>query len=82
VNKLVMCQGLGSLASSDSELTHETVNLLKQPARPPWMGDRPIARPLPTQESTTQKNADIHSRIELDWNPRPQCSGGPRLYVP
>jgi hypothetical protein len=26
--------------------------------RTPWMGDRPAARPLPTQDNTTKKNAD------------------------
>jgi len=25
----------------------------------PWTGDRPIARPVPTQGSTTQKNVDV-----------------------
>jgi hypothetical protein len=27
--------------------------------RTPWTGDRPNARPLPTQDSAIQKNADI-----------------------
>jgi hypothetical protein len=28
--------------------------------RTPWMGDQPDARPLPIQDSTTQKDADTH----------------------
>jgi len=27
--------------------------------RTPWMGDQPNARPLSTQNNTTQKNTDI-----------------------
>jgi len=46
------------------------------------MGDRPIARPLPTQDSTTQDKADIHPCLERDSNPRSPCSSGWRLYVP
>jgi len=30
----------------------------------PWVWDRPIARPLPTRENTTQKNVDIHPCFE------------------
>jgi len=43
-----------------------------------WTGDRPIARPLPTQDGTTQKNTDVHPYLERDSNPRSQCSSGPR----
>jgi hypothetical protein len=42
----------------------------------PWTGDRPVARPLPTQDSTTQKNADTHPCFEQDSNARSQCSSG------
>jgi hypothetical protein len=35
---------------------------------------RPIARPRPSQDSTTQKDASIHICIEWNPNPRPQCS--------
>jgi hypothetical protein len=38
--------------------------------RPSWKGDKPIARPLPAQNSSTQKKRDSNSRS--------QCSGGPR----
>jgi hypothetical protein len=36
--------------------------------RTPWTGDQPNARPLPTQDNTTQKNADTHPRSERDLN--------------
>jgi len=44
--------------------------------RTPWTGDWPITRPLPTQNSTTQKNADTHPCLEWDSNPRSQCLRG------
>jgi len=47
------------LACSDSELTSETMNSFIHFGRTPWTGDRPISRPLPTQD-TTQRDADIH----------------------
>jgi len=31
-----------------------------------WVGDRPIGRSLPTQNRTSQKNADIHPCLERD----------------
>jgi hypothetical protein len=39
--------------------------------RTPWTGDRPIARPVPTQDSTTEKTADIRGCIQKfpDWPP-------------
>jgi hypothetical protein len=46
---------LGPLASSESELTSETVNPFRHFDRIPWTGDRPITAPVPTQDSTTQK---------------------------
>jgi len=42
--------------------------------RTPWTGDQPDARPLPTQDNTTQKNVDTHPCLERDSNPRSQCS--------
>jgi len=50
--------------------------------RTPWTADRPVARPLPTQDSTTQKNADTHICFERDSKPRSQCSNAWRPYVP
>jgi len=46
-------------------------------SRVPWKVERPIARPLPTRDSTIQKNADVHPSFERDSNPRFQCSIGP-----
>jgi len=34
--------------------------------RTTWMGDRPIARSVRTQDSTTQKNADIMPRVGFE----------------
>jgi hypothetical protein len=42
------------------------------------MGDQP----LPTQDDTTQKNANTHPCLDWDSNPRSQCSSGRRQYVP
>jgi hypothetical protein len=32
--------------------------------RTPWTSDQPVARPLPTQDNTTQKDADKHPCLE------------------
>jgi hypothetical protein len=48
------------MACSDSELTSEITNPFTHFDRTPWTRDQPITRPLPTQDSTTQKNADTH----------------------
>jgi hypothetical protein len=47
----------------------------------PWARGRPLARPLPTQDSITQKNGDKHPCFKQDSNPRPQYPSGqkPRL---
>jgi hypothetical protein len=50
--------------------------------RTPWTGDQPDARPLPTQDNTTQKNGDTHPCPERYSNTRSQCSRGRRQYVP
>jgi len=47
--------GLDALACSYSE----TMSPFRHLGRTPWTGDRPIARPLPKLDSTTQRNADI-----------------------
>jgi len=49
------------------------MNTFRHFDRTPWMGDRLIPRPLPAQDSVTQKNADIHSCLHRDLNPRCQC---------
>jgi len=48
----------------------------------PWTGDRLVARPLPIQDSTTQKNADTHPCVEWDSNPRSPYSSSRRQYFP
>jgi hypothetical protein len=40
------------------------------------MSDQPVARPLPTQGNTTQKDADKHPCLERDSNPRSQQPTG------
>jgi hypothetical protein len=54
------------LAYSDSELISGTTNLSRHLGITPWMGDRPIARPLPIQDRTTHMKADIYPCLE--WN--------------
>jgi hypothetical protein len=36
----------------------------------PWTGDQPDARPLPTQDNTTQKNADTHIHVSSEIRTR------------
>jgi hypothetical protein len=47
----------------------------------PWTSDQPVARPLPTQDNATQKDADKHPCVERDSNPRSRQPTGqdPRL---
>jgi hypothetical protein len=40
------------------------------------MSDQPVARPLPTQDNITQKDADKHPCLERDSNPRSQQPTG------
>jgi len=63
-------------------LTSETYESLGTIGRTPWTGDQPVAGPLPTQDSTTQKNADTRPCLERDSNPWSQCSSGRSQYVP
>jgi hypothetical protein len=58
---------------SHSELISETMNPFRHFVRIPWTGDRPIARPLRTQNSITQKNADKYPCLDRDSNPLSQC---------
>jgi len=59
---------LGPLVCSKSELTSETMNPFKHFGRTPWMGHQFITRPLPTEDSTTWKNANIHPCLKQDLN--------------
>jgi hypothetical protein len=60
--------GTGRLACFDSESTFETTNPFRHSGRNPCTGDRPIARRLPTQ-NTTQKNSDTYRCPERDTSP-------------
>jgi hypothetical protein len=42
--------------------------------RTPWMGDKPVARPLPTHKTTQIQSKHIYLCLEWDSNPRSQCS--------
>jgi hypothetical protein len=55
---------------------------LQTTGRTPWTGDRPDARPLPTQDNTIQRNADTHLCPEQDSNLRSQHSSDRRQYLP
>jgi hypothetical protein len=44
--------------------------------RTPWMGDQPVARPLPTHRITQTQDKHRHPCLEWDSNPRFQCSMG------
>jgi len=50
------------------------MNVLRHIDMTLWMGYRRISRTELTQDSTTQKNVDIHPRLNLDSNPRSQNS--------
>jgi len=47
------------------------MNPFRHFGRTPWTGDQPIARPLPTEDNTTQriKKADMHQCLERDSKP-------------
>jgi hypothetical protein len=49
--------------------------------RTPWTKGQPVARPLPTQDNTTQKDEDKHPCLERDSKPRFQYASDqePRL---
>jgi hypothetical protein len=49
----VLFHVLGPLAPSDTHLTSETTNPFRYVAMNPWMVDRPNAKPVPSQDSTT-----------------------------
>jgi len=68
VNFYCSFHGSGALTCYDSELTSENLKPSRYLGRTLWMGDRPIARPLPANDSTTQKNADIRPRLKRDSN--------------
>jgi hypothetical protein len=42
------------------ELTSKMVNPFRHFGRAPWIRDRPILKPVPTQEDNTEKRADSY----------------------
>jgi hypothetical protein len=55
-------------------------SLLILVSRTPWTNDQPLARPLPTHKHII--NADKHPCLDLDSNPRSQCSRELRHFIP
>jgi hypothetical protein len=47
----------------------------------PWTNDKSLARPLPAQESTTQKGEDKHTCLERNLNRRPQRRSDQALHL-
>jgi hypothetical protein len=62
-------------------LTYEVSRTIETDGRIPWTSNQPVARALPTQDNTTQEDADKHPYFERDSNPRSQQPTGqdPRL---
>jgi hypothetical protein len=60
---------IGPPAYSSSQLSCESMNYIRHFGRTPWTEDRPVVRPLSTQDSTTQKDPDAHPYLEQDSNP-------------
>jgi hypothetical protein len=59
---------LGFVTYSNSELISKIMNHYLTPL----MEDQPDARPLPTQDGTTQQDKDKHPCLKPDSNPRSQ----------
>jgi hypothetical protein len=77
----IVFQELGLLACSGFRTYFsETYESIWTVGRTPWTGDRPNARPLPTQDNTTQTKADTQPCLEWGSNPWSQCFG--LQYVP
>jgi len=64
-----MFRTLDPLTCSNSEVTLKIIYPFKHFSWTPSMVDRPIVRPLPTQEITAKKYVDIQQRIAWDSNP-------------
>jgi hypothetical protein len=58
-------QGLGLMACSDSEFNFSEFMNLRTFSWTPWMGDQPNARPLPTQDNTTQYNTEKRGHTSM-----------------
>jgi hypothetical protein len=58
------------LTCSESDLTSGSMNPFRHFGRTPWTGDRPIAKPLPTQERTTQKKRRHSPMFWVGFEPK------------
>jgi hypothetical protein len=60
------------------------LNLCYTDGRTPWTSDQPLSRPLPKYRTTETQNKPTrrHLCLELDSNPRSQCSSGRRQFMP
>jgi hypothetical protein len=67
---LQFLENLGRLLMGDSKTGFPTVG------RTAWTRARPVASPLLTRGSTTQKDEDKHPRLQWESNPRSQYSSG------
>jgi hypothetical protein len=79
---IIFLQGLGQRTVPVQNFNFWTYESIWTFGRTPWTGDQPDARPLPTRDNTTQKNADSHPCLKQDSNLRSQCSSARRQYVP
>jgi hypothetical protein len=77
VSLSVICLLPHFMSFSESEITSETMNPFRRRGGTPWAGDRPISRPLPWHDRTTQKKADINLCLEPDSNLRSSLSSCP-----
>jgi hypothetical protein len=78
---IIIFHGLGLLASNFRIYFSETYEYTWTIGGTPSRGDQPDAKPLSTQDNTTQKNVDTHLRSEWDSSTRSQFSSGRRQYV-
>jgi hypothetical protein len=72
---LLQLYGLGFVTCCNSELLLKLL-IISTIGRTPWTGDQPDARPLPTQDNTTQRDIDKRSCRKRDSNPRSQRPSG------
>jgi hypothetical protein len=47
-----------------------------------WMGDQPVARPLPTHDNANRISAHRHPCLMWDSNPQSQRSSGRKRFIP
>jgi hypothetical protein len=64
----------GSTVHAEPRPPHEGLGEVSKPCfstvgRTPWTSDQPVARPLPTKDSTTQKDEDKYPWLKRDSTP-------------